>query len=150
MDLAPVDGEPNAWQASIEIGAPDTFRVSLASLGNNTYQDDQPYAINPRWDEVPEIRITFPRGDDEANALEEIPFAFSLKDDFGIWRYGIQYDIAGRDPVRRTLGELDASQRSIDATDMLVLEDLDLEPGDFLTWSRQAVMVAFVSSGLQG
>ena len=126
---------PNTLTAHLEIGALDTFQVSLRDTQGEIYQDDRPYPINPEWDEVPEIAIQFPRGDDEATPLEEIPFAFKVQDDLGIWSYGIQFEIAGREPERRTLGQFDASQQKVEATDQLFLEDLNLKPGDFLTWS---------------
>lgn len=125
---------PNALAGTFEIGADDTFRVSLRGTDGDTHLDARTYPIVSRWDDVPAITIAYPRGDDEATALEEIPFAFSIDDDFGIWRYGIRYEIAGREPVTRTLGTLDASRRSVEATDLLRLESLDLSPGDFLTW----------------
>ncbi len=125
---------PNTLVGEIEIGANDTFHVILQNIAGDKNVDNRPYPVTSRWDEVPEIRIQFPRGDDEATSLEEIPFAFSIKDDNGIWRYGIHYEIAGRDPERRTLGSFSRSRRSVDDTDLLFLEDLNLRPGDFLTW----------------
>jgi len=125
---------PNTLIGLIEVGADDTFHVALTTESGHHNIDDRPYAITARWDEVAEIRIQFPRGDDEATPIEEIPFAFTIKDDFGIWQYGIQYEIAGREPVRRVLGERSRSERSIESSDLLMLEHLDLEPGDFVTW----------------
>ena len=78
--------------------------------------------------------MRFPKGDDEATAIEEVAFGFSVKDDYGIADYGLQYEVAGRTPVRVSLKKEAARVESAEGEHPIALEDLQLAPGDFVMW----------------
>ena len=87
-----------------------------------------------KGDQAPRIRVRFPKGDDEATPIEEVAFGFSVKDDYGIADYGLQYEVAGRAPVRVSLKKEAARVESAEGEHPIALEDLGLAAGDFVMW----------------
>jgi hypothetical protein len=153
-----------AWQGVLELEEDDTYHVVLHSAesvadagadglgGVDGDADDQgvddqsadgqavgeKYSIRVQQDLAPRIRTKTPRGDDEATALEEVPFEFELEDEHGLVEYGLQYEVAGREKVRLKLspaGLETAPVLKARGRYTLALETLGLMPGDVLTWS---------------
>ena len=60
------------WQGRMAVSQDDSYRIELTDHdgAQNEYQPE--FKIVAREDRSPEIRIKFPRGDDEATSLEEI------------------------------------------------------------------------------
>lgn len=129
-----VAGE-NKWTCAIDLEHSDTYHLVLRDLDGNENPDPETYAIRVTPDNPPEIRVKFPRGDAKVLALEEVPFAFEVKDDYGMDGYGIEYTLAGRDPVRIALNQPGAIVQEAVADHLLALEDLGLAEGDLVTWS---------------
>jgi hypothetical protein len=127
------------WAAEFEVVRDDQYHLEIADLNGRPSEYEPIYDISVLRDKAPEVRIAFPRGDDEVTALEEMPFTFDVSDDFGIDAYGIQYEVVGRDPIRIPMGPDVTTQESPRQTAhgerLLMLEDLALEPGDLITWT---------------
>ena len=125
----------NAWHVPLTITRNDTYRIELVD------QEDAPSEYNPEYtitmarDKAPEIRIDFPRGDNEVTMLEEIPFDFNVSDDYGFNEFGLQYEIAGREPVRIAMNKNSDLVLKAEGHHQIMLEDLGLEVGDFITWT---------------
>jgi hypothetical protein len=123
------------WTSRITVERDDRYEIVLVD------REDAPSEYNPRYtvkmkrDQPPEITIDFPRGDSEVTMLDEIPFDFKVTDDFGLAEFGIQYEVAGEEPVRVALNA--ENQSSLEATGhhTLLLEDMEVSPGDFITWT---------------
>lgn len=132
----PLDrGEESQWTTQITLTRDDTYHIELTDREEAPSEYDPEYAITVQRDKPPEIRIDFPRGDREVTMLEEIPFDFSVSDDFGFADFGIQYQVAGKEPVRVALNGTGAMTTSAEGHHQMMLEDLDLESGDFITWT---------------
>ena len=91
------------WEGTLSITKNDTYEVALQDAEGEQNEMARTYKIAGKADHPPRIRIRFPKGDDEATAIEEVAFGFSIKDDYGIADYGLQYEAAGRAPVRISL-----------------------------------------------
>jgi len=129
---------PSTWRGRIEIAEDDKYTVDLVDDDGEANEYKAEYKIAAKADEPPEIEINFPQGDTEATPIEEIPFTFSVSDDYGLKDYGIEYEVVGREPVRVPLKEEDGVQVSADGDTMILLENLNLEEGDFITWTVYA------------
>lgn len=123
------------WTIPITVERNDAYRVELTDLENDSSEYNPEYKIASIRDKSPEIDIDFPRGDNEVSLLEEVAFDFSVTDDFGFSEYGIQYEIAGRELVRVRLDEGTELQQASEGHHEIALEDLNLEVGDFITWT---------------
>ncbi|MGA1199935.1 MAG: hypothetical protein ACO36I_25850, partial [Candidatus Latescibacterota bacterium] len=73
--------------------------------------------------------------DDEATPLEEVSFGFVVKDDYGVFDYGVQYEVAGREPVLVSLKKGEGRLEKVEDEFLLALENAKVEPGDFVTWT---------------
>ena len=122
------------WTGRWTVAATDSFRIDLADV-DGEHNEDWWHVVTTISDQPPTVRIREPRGDGEATRIEEVPFSFAVKDDYGLKDFGLQYEVSGRDPVRVSLkgGGQQPSRASVEY--ILTLEDLDLEPGDYLVWS---------------
>ena len=125
----------NLWQASFVLDVPDRYHVALLDeLGEeNPAPEEYPIRVYP--DNPPEIQVRFPRGDSEVLALEEIPLAFNVKDDFGVADYGVEYTIAGHEPIRLALNTGADVLQQVTGGHLLALEELGVTSGDLITWS---------------
>lgn len=124
------------WSTDLVVTNNDTYYIEVADLEGRPSEFNPSYEITAIRDRAPEVKITFPRGDDDVTSIEEIPFAIDVKDDFGVTGVGIQYEIAGREPVRLTLAEsVDLPPLATRGEHTLMLEDLGLTPGDLITWT---------------
>jgi hypothetical protein len=127
--------EDGVWRANMTVTENDTYQILLRDLDGEENAKPRDYKITAKVDDPPDIRIRFPRGDDEATPLEEVSFGFIVKDDYGLVNYGLQYEVAGRDPVRVSLKKGDERVEKAEDEFMLALEDAKVEPGDFITWT---------------
>lgn len=123
------------WRTELVLDDSDTYHVALrdGTGMDNAYPEE--FSIDVQRDRPPEIQVRQPRGDSEVLALEEVDFAFSVEDDFGVADYGIEYTIAGHDPVRIALNEDRGALREIVGNHLLELEELGVAPGDLITWA---------------
>lgn len=127
--------ENGVWRAVLAVNEDDRYKIVLQDLEDETNAKPRDYKITAQADDPPNIRIRFPRGDDEATPLEEVSFGFVVKDDYGVFDYGLQYEVAGRDPVWVSLKKGDGRLEKIEDAFLLALEDAKVAPGDFVTWT---------------
>ncbi len=133
VDLSHIEG--GIWRAEMTVLEDDHYKILLYDLEDETNTKPRDYKITAQADDPPDIRIRFPRGDDEATPLEEVSFGFVVKDDYGVFDYGVQYEVAGREPVWVSLKKSDGRFEKIEDEFLLALEDAKVEPGDFVTWT---------------
>ena len=125
----------NAWHVPLTITRNDTYRIELVDREDAPSEYNPEYTITMALDKAPEISIDFPRGDNEVTVLEEVPFDFDVSDDYGFDEFGLQYEVAGREPVRLAMNEGSELVLKADGHHVIMLEDLGLEVGDFITWT---------------
>jgi len=123
------------WQVPFTVAKDDAYRIELIDEDGARNEYPARYTVAMHRDKAPDVKIEFPRGDNEVTMLEEVPFNFSVSDDYGLDGYGVQFEVAGREPVRVVLGEGGAPITAADGMHQLPLEDLALEVGDFITWT---------------
>jgi len=123
------------WEGTLSIIENGTYEMALRDADGEENEYARAYKITAKVDQPPRIQVRFPRGDDEATAIEEVAFGFSIKDDYRLMDYGLQYEVAGRDPVRISLKTETARIESAEGEYPMALEDLGLAAGDFITWT---------------
>ena len=126
------------WGTSIEVRENAKYHIELHDNEGESRQFNPIYEIAAQADLPPVVQLNFPRGDLEATVLDEVPFELHVQDDFGIRAFGIQYEVAGREPVRITTQNSDETSLEADGEHLLMLESLNLQPGDLITWSSWA------------
>jgi hypothetical protein len=94
------------------------------------------YLVRSRPDLPPEISVHMPGRDLKVMALEEVSIAFKARDDFGMTKLALNYNIAGEfeQNVNFLKTEGSIAPRAMDSKMVLYLEDLQVEPGDFIAY----------------
>jgi len=135
-EVALRETQPNLWTGTLQVARNDVYRVKLTDLENAANEFVPEYRITAKPDNPPQVKIAFPRDDLEVTSLDEIPFEFKVDDDFGLTTYGLQVEVAGREPVRLPLGpEGSDAVRTAEGRYTFMLETLNLNPGDLITWA---------------
>ncbi|MDX9755239.1 MAG: hypothetical protein RBU29_14835 [bacterium] len=125
----------NRWTAEWELQHSGSFVIQLIDTEGQENEVQPQYPVQVEPDRPPTITLSFPNRDLEVNALEEVPFIFTMQDDHGMTGFGLAYEIAGRPPVSIPLHEPHALPKASTGTTTLYLEDLQLSPGDLITWN---------------
>ncbi|MBL9173051.1 MAG: hypothetical protein JNL10_05915 [Verrucomicrobiales bacterium] len=83
----------------------------------------------------PEFKLTAPRGDTQPSALEEVAFAGTVWDDFGVPRFGLSYRLAAGEPRSIELGKAVPGREKRSFQQLVRLEDLGVHPDDLVAWN---------------
>ncbi len=128
--------DERGWQGRLTLTQDDAYHLELLDRDRNAAPYLETYKITVRKDQAPLVKVRFPYRDLEVSPLDEVSFEFQVDDDFGLAAYGIRYQVADRKPVDVTLSKpLPQGKTTIVDSHRLMLETLDLAPGDLLTWS---------------
>ena len=128
---------PDLWTASLKVVEDTSYRVALADGEGRTSPGDMEYFIRTLADRPPEVHIVKPASDRAVTRLEEVDVEAQADDDYGIARLDLVYSLRGaaeqvvpfRIPPRAT---------SVTSRQTLFLEDLNVQPGDFISYYVRA------------
>ena len=134
-----IDLQPGADGASGEmvIAEDGSYRVALADADGLSSAGDTEYFIRTLEDRPPDVRVIRPAGDKQVTPIEEVSIEARADDDFGIAAFDLVYSVRGNTekvvPFRR-----DGSGMTVNGSRTVYLEDLGVEPGDFVTYYARA------------
>ena len=134
-----IDLQPRTDGASGEmvIAEDGSYRVALADADGLSSPGDTEYFIRTLEDRPPDVRILRPAGDKQVTPIEEVSIDARADDDFGIAAFDLVYSVRGNTekvvPFRR-----DGSDMTVNGNRTVYLEDLGVEPGDFVTYYARA------------
>ena len=123
--------------AALTVVEDNSYRVALADRGGLKNPGDTEYFIRTLDDRPPDVRVIKPARDREVTRLEEVDIEARADDDFGIASMDLVYAIRGGD---QTTIPFDIPSRAASATGKrtLYLEDLNVQPGDFVSYYVRA------------
>ena len=134
LPLETVDG---VLAASFDVLADDTYRVRLRDADGLANARGSDYFIRTLQDRAPAVELLRPAGDREITPLEEVTVEARAVDDFGLARFELVYGVMGRPERVVSLGAAAGAARA-SGTYTIFGEDLQLQPGDFLTYHVRA------------
>jgi hypothetical protein len=132
--LTVATNEPAAELNDLTLQTNSAYTLELVDADGRTNKSPEQFVFEVAQNRAPEIRLASPRGDTRPSALEEITFAGTVWDDFGLLRYGLGYSLAGQDPVFIELGGSTEGKSKRFFEHLLRLEVLGVKPDDFITW----------------
>jgi hypothetical protein len=118
-----------------------SYRVALADREGLTNPGDTEYFIRVLEDRPPEVHVVRPARDRSVTRLEEVEIEAEAEDDHGIDRLELVYAIRGGDERAVPL-RIEAGRAAVNGRHTLYLEDLDVRPGDFVSYYIRARDVA--------
>jgi hypothetical protein len=130
-------GTPTELSASLKVVGDNSYRVAVADADGLSNAGDTEYFIRTLEDRAPEVRILKPATDRSVTRLEEIDVEAQAEDDYGIDRLDFVYAVRGG---AEKVVPLAIPKQSATATGRhtLFLEDLDVKPGDFISYYVRA------------
>jgi hypothetical protein len=131
--LVPVDDR--TVEARFVVGQDDAYRVTLRDSHGLTGEGETEFFVRPMEDRPPDVRILRPGGDSRVTRLEEVVIEARADDDHGVTRFELVY--APRGGAERVV-PLGGGGPSVTGTHTVYIEDLDVRPGDFVTYYARA------------
>jgi hypothetical protein len=120
------------------------YRVGLRDQDGLSSKGDTEYFIRIMDDRPPDVRVMRPGGDRQVTRLEEIVVEARADDDHGIGSLELVYAVRGgkervvplhRGPASPKGGSTSAS---VTGAHTLYVEEMDVQPGDFITYFARA------------
>ncbi|MGH9199608.1 MAG: DUF4175 family protein, partial [Vicinamibacterales bacterium] len=132
----PLAGPDRVLSAELTVKAEGSYRIALDDLDGFSNPGETEYFIRTVNDSPPDVRILRPAGDRQVSPLEEVTIEARAEDDYGVGSLELVLKASnGREsvvPLARGGG------LSIDGSHTLYLEDLHVQPGDFVTYHARA------------
>ncbi|MGE3273822.1 MAG: hypothetical protein AB7O67_01835 [Vicinamibacterales bacterium] len=132
-----LDGGDLVLGGALRVDEDGSYRVALADTDGLENPGDTEYFIRTLLDRPPDVRVLRPGGDREVSPLEEVVVEARADDDFGIRALELVFQAPGGEerivPLSGASTALSAS-----GSRTIYLEDLGVEPGDFVTYYARA------------
>jgi hypothetical protein len=125
---------PLARLTNLDFTAGGTYELQLIDPEGRTNKLHHQLVFDVLKNRTPEIKLTSPAGDTRPSALEEVTFAGTVWDDFGLEAYGLACSVPGKPTRFLELGRKLAGKEKHSLHYVLHLEDFDLQPDDLMTW----------------
>ncbi|MGA2247996.1 MAG: hypothetical protein ABSH48_23665 [Verrucomicrobiota bacterium] len=102
------------------------YALELVDADGRTNKFPANFSLVALPDRPPEVKLTFPHGDQRVSSLEELQLEGEAKAEFGLLKYGIGYSVAGQEPQIVALGEAVPAEIKCRFTNQIALEQLGM------------------------
>jgi hypothetical protein len=127
-------GQPAAALKQFPLAASKTYELQLVDAEGRTNKAPAQFVFDALKNRPPELKVASPRGDTRPSALEELSFAGTVWDDFGVLAYGFAYSPGGKETRFVELGRGVPAKQKRSFQELLRLEDLGAQPDDLISW----------------
>ena len=132
----PLAGPDRVLTAEVTVNAEGSYRIALEDLDGFKNAGDTEYFIRTVSDSPPDVRILRPAGDRHVSPLEEVTIEAHAEDDYGVGSLELVLKASnGRESV---VPLAKGGGLSVNGSHTLFLEDLNVQPGDFVTYHARA------------
>jgi len=128
---------PTELIGAFDIVSDNSYRVALADAEGISNPGDTEYFIRLLEDRPPEVRILKPAADRTVTRLEEVDVEVQAEDDYGVDRLELVYSVRGSSEKVVPLA-IPKQSLAVNGRHVLFLEDLDVQPGDFVSYYARA------------
>ena len=127
-----VDG-PSILEGTFEISGNDSYQVNFTDVDGLNLKDEMKYFVRAIDDRPPEVRFLRPATDRSVTQLEEVTLEVLADDDYGFEKFELVYAVGGG--AEKTIPfEHALSSTELVEIHTLYLEDMKVQPGDFVTY----------------
>ncbi len=130
-----VDGTQSTGQLTVRTDG--SYRIAFVDDDGVEMPDDTEYYIRTLLDRPPDVRVMRPAGDKQVTPLEEVRIEARADDDFGVRSFDLVMQKAGDAEVVVPL-QGNAAGLTVNGTHTLYLEDLEVAPGDIVSYFVRA------------
>lgn len=134
VTLLVATNRPAASLSNFALAASATYDLRLVDGDGRTNKVSAQFVFDALPNRPPELKLASPRGDQRPSALEEITFAGTVWDDFGVPAYGLAFTQVGHETQFVELGRAVAAKDKRTFQHVLRLEDLGVQPDQVVAW----------------
>ena len=121
----------------LTVSADGSYRIAFVDDDGVEMPDDTEYFIRTLLDRPPDVRLVRPAGDKQVSPLEEVLIEARADDDFGVRSFELVMQKPGDQEVVVPLAG-NASGLTVNGAHTLYLEDLEVAPGDIVSYYVRA------------
>ena len=133
-------GEDGSLTSSFVVEEEGFYRIDLRAPDGQVVTASPQYTIDVLTDQPPAVMFIRPGRDTTASAIEELFVEARADDDFGLRSLDLVYSVNGGPEEEVSLyNGVDDTLREVSAGHTFFLEELELEPGDFVSYYARAV-----------
>ena len=144
--LAP--GPDAALDGEFEVARDGSYRVELQAPAGQMVPASPQYAIDVLTDQPPSVVFSRPQRDLRPTSLEEVFTEARAEDDYGVERLDLVLSVnGGAERTVRFAGSRARVPRQLTAGHMFFLEEMNLQPGDVVSYYARAIDNDTVSGG---
>jgi hypothetical protein len=133
----PLEVSPDQAKATLTalpVKASQSYELKLVDADGRTNKVPAQFTVEALPNRKPELKFQTPKGDQRVSPLEEVAFRAEAWDDFGLAKYGITVNVAGRGPQHLELGKETKADEKREFAHLLKLEELGVKPDDLVSW----------------
>ncbi|MGD8647293.1 MAG: hypothetical protein PVJ77_12220, partial [Desulfobacterales bacterium] len=133
MDLAVND---TTASGSFKVTQDATYTIKAIDADQMENEDPYEYFVRSLPDVPPTVTLIRPGRDKKVMSLEEVSITAAAEDDYGLTEFTLNYMVDGREnqQIDFLAAQKERWQGSIDSQTTLYLEDLEVEPGEFVLY----------------
>lgn len=102
------------------------YTLELVDAEGRTNRFPPEFSIVALPDHPPEVKVTFPHGDQRVSGLQELELEGEAKAEFGLLKYGIGYSVAGQEPQFATLRQAVPANVQCRFTNQIAMKNLQV------------------------
>ncbi|UCF21278.1 MAG: hypothetical protein JSU87_07825 [Gemmatimonadota bacterium] len=121
---------------SIEVTRDDMYRIVFETRDGDSVDGSPDYLIDVLSDQPPYIAFAKPGRDTKATSVEEVFVEVEAEDDYGIRLVELIYSVNGGPEQKLALYR--GGRREVSAGHTFYLEEIELTPGDFISYYARA------------
>ncbi|HEV7868036.1 MAG TPA: hypothetical protein VGO90_10165, partial [Chthoniobacteraceae bacterium] len=134
LPLAIEADQPTAALSAFPVAKSQSYELQLVDHDGRTSKVPAQILIEALPNRRPELKFVTPKGDQRLSPLEEVAFRAEAWDDFGLARYGLTFNVAGRGEQQVELGTVSGADERRAETHLLKLEELGVKPDELVSW----------------
>ena len=133
LDLAVND---TTASGSFTVTQDATYTINVIDAEQMENEDPYEYIVRSLPDTPPTVTLIRPGRDRRVMSLEEVSIAATAEDDYGLTEFALNYMVDGGENRQFDFlaAQKERRQGSIDGQATLYLEDLEVEPGEFVLY----------------
>ena len=128
-----------AFTTSFEVSAEGFYRIDLQGPKGEMMTASPQYTIDVLTDQPPSVSLVKPGRDSMASPIEEVYVEARADDDLGVQSLELVYSVNGGREETLDLYAGGSTLKEVSVGHTFFLEELELQPGDFLAYYASAV-----------
>lgn len=132
--LTPREEGPHVRGATFTLTQSHRYKVQLVDREGRSNKIAAELVVNVTRNRPAVVKVTRPSRDVRVSPLEELKLQAQLEDDYGVARYGLTYEIPGKEPREVVLNGAARPARKLTADHILDFESIGAAPDQLATY----------------